>query len=436
MSHLRAFLEKRWWRLSIRIWLTSALTLLVVALVASLLFIRRPVVAYRPEHTIGVRDPAFFASAHALVDPVPMLGNRIELLHNGKEIFPAMLGAIKSARHSVNFEAYLFHSGSVGSQFRDALCERAQAGVTVRVLLDGVGSGLGLKNSDVEIMKRAGCQFAYYHATRSWRLDRINRRSHRRIMVVDGRVGFTGGVGFADEWIGDADAPGHWREDHARIEGPVVAKLQSAFLEHWLWQGGEMFCGPEDFPPQKPAGTLKAQVVLSDSFTIAPLPMVQAVAIAAAEQRIFITNAYCAPSDDQVDLLLAAAKRGVDVRLLIPGKYNDQPMASAAGRPATGRLLAGGVKIYEYRPTMIHSKTMVVDAMFSILGTSNLDSRSAAINQELDVTIYDEKFGREMEAVFEADLKNARPYTQEDFRNRPWRQRLLELIARPFHSQL
>ncbi len=418
------------WRI---LWIV-ALSLLVVLLAVAafgLVFLKRAVVDYRSEHDFSTRDPAFFGSAHALADPPPLEGNAVKLLHNGDEIFPAMLGAIRAARASINFEAFLFYSDAVGAQFRDALCERARAGVRVRVLLDGIGSGTEFSDADEAAFRQAGCTFAYYHPARSWRVDKLNRRTHRRILVVDGKIGFTGGVGFADKWSGHADSPDHWRDVHARLEGPIVAKLQGAFQQHWVRATGETISGVADFPPLPPAGTLRTQLIASHSFSVSPLSLVQAVAFASAEKTIFITNAYCAPSHNQVKLLTAAAARGVDVRLLLPGRHNDQPMTKSAGRGAYGDLMEGGVKIFEYETTMIHTKTMIVDGVFSVLGSSNFDSRSAQINEELDITIYDEGFGAEMNAVFERDLQQSKPYRLEDFKKRPASERFSEWIVAP-----
>ncbi|HEV7866709.1 MAG TPA: phospholipase D-like domain-containing protein [Chthoniobacteraceae bacterium] len=436
MSRLRPWLAKKKWKLPIGAWLGMALLLFVGFAIFSFFFLRRQIVEYLPEHTFSVADPAFFGSAHALADPLPVDGNKIELLHNGDQIFPSMLAEIRGAQKSVNFQAFIMYSGEIGGAFRDAFIERARAGVRVRILLDGLGSGSKLDNNDVKAMEQAGCSVAYYHPMRSWRIDRVNRRSHRRILVVDGKVGFTGGVGFADDWRGNADAKDHWREVHARLEGPVVAKLQGAFQQHWMKERKEAISGPDEFPLLEPVGKLKAQVTASHSFSLAPLPLVQAVAIAAAEKRIWITNPYCTPTDDQVELLARAVKRGVDVRLLLPGKHNDQPATKAAGRTAYGKLLKGGVKIFEYEPTMIHSKTMVVDGLFSMFGTSNLDARSSQINEEIDVSVYDAGFGREMEQVFEKDLAVSRLYTMEEFHRRSIWERCGEWITRPFRSQL
>jgi cardiolipin synthase len=406
------------------------------AAVFGVLFIRRDVARYSMPHRFSVEDPSFFSSAHALADPRPERGNRIELLHNGDGIFPPMLEAIHAAKQTVNFEAFLFNSGKVGGQFIEVLCERAKAGVRVRVLFDGMGSGTKLDNADVAKLEEAGCSFAYFHPTRSWRVDRMNLRTHRRILVVDGRIGFTGGVGFADEWSGNAEGPAHWRDVHARLEGPIVARLQGAFQQHWFAATGETLGGEGDFPELVPVGKVRAQVVDSSSFTAAPFALVQAVAFASAKKSIYITNPYCAPSEEQTEALIAAVRRGVDVRLLLPGKHNDQPATKAAGRTAYGALLEGGVKIYEYLPTMIHSKTMVVDGLFATLGSSNFDARSTLINEELDVTIYDADIGQEMVRVFFEDLKKAKPYTLEQFHQRSWKDRFTEWVVRPFHSQL
>jgi cardiolipin synthase len=327
-------------------------------------------------------------------------------------------------------------SDDTGRQLRDLLCDRARAGVQVRVLLDGVGSGWSLDNSDVRIMKNAGCKFAYYHPTHSWRVDRTNRRSHRRVIVVDGRVGFTGSGAFANKWSGHAQDAKHWRDMMVRIQGPLVAKLQAAFQQHWIKCYVEALSGSDEFPQLAPAGETKAQVVTSQSFSMAPVPLVQATAFAAAEHRIWIVNSYCTPTDNQVELLVDAVKRGVDVRMLLPGPNNDQPLTKSAGRTAYGEMLQGGVKIFEYQPTMIHEKMMVIDSRFALFGSSNLDARSSEINEELDIAAYDERFARELEKSFELDLQQAKQYTLEDFRKRSAWERVTEWVARPFRSQL
>lgn len=430
------WLNQTWWRFALAEWIGLTLGFLVVVLIFCLFFIRRHTLEYRLDHTFAVRDPEFFGSALALSDPIPISGNKIELLANGDAYFPAMLKAIGSAQKTINFATYIMHSDEIGRQFRDAFCERARAGVEVRILLDGIGSGWGLDNSDVRMMREAGCKFSYYHPTLSVRIDRTNRRSHRRVLVMDGKVAFTGSAGFAREWAGHAEDKHHWRDTQIRIEGPLVAKLQGAFEEHWVKTFGETLSGAGQFPPLRDVGDIKAQLIASHSFSMAPIPLLQATAFAAAEKRIWITNPYCTPTDDQVDLLVRAVKRGVDVRLLLPGANNDQPLTKSAGRAAYGQMLEGGVKIFEYQPTMIHTKSMVIDGLFSVFGSSNLDARSSEINEELDIAVYDENFGREAETVFEKDLRQAREYTLDDFKRRSLWERTSEWLMLPFRSQL
>ncbi len=429
------WLNNRLWRLAIDEWIALTILFLAIVLIFCLFFIRRHSLPYHFEHTFGVSDPEFIGSALGLADPVLISGNKIDLLQNGDEYFPAMLKAISSARATINFESYILYSDPIGEQFRDALCERARAGTEVRVILDGIGSGWRLNNSDVKMMREAGCKFAYYHPTHSWRVDRTNRRSHRRILVVDGKIGFTGSAGFAENWSGHAQDKDHWRDVQVRIEGPLVEKLQAVFQEHWVKTFGEALSGAGQFPPLNSAGDLKAQLVASHSFSVAPVPLLQAVAFTAATRRIWITNAYCTPTSDQVEQLTKAVKRHVDVRLLLPGPNNDQPLTKSAGRGAYGKMLAGGVKIFEYQPTMLHEKSMVIDGLFSMLGSSNLDARSSEINEELDVVVYDQNFGQKMESVFQKDLARARPYTLEDFKKRSLWERVSEWLAAPLRSQ-
>ena len=429
-------LARCYWKLTLGEWISLTLAFLTIVVLFCLFFIRRQTVELNLEHTYKVSSPEFFSSALALANPVPIGGNKIELLQNGDAYFPAMLEAIRGAQQTINFAAYIFKSDATGRQFRDAFIEKAKSGVEVRVLLDGIGSGWSLDNSDVRMMTDNGVRFSYYHPVGSWRVDRTNRRSHRRVLVVDGKVAFTGGAAFADKWTGNAQDKDHWRETHARVEGPIVASLQSAFQGHWVKAHKEALTGAGHFPPLEPAGNLRAQVVASESFSVAAIPLVQAASFAAAERRIWITNPYCTPTDDQVNLLMKAVERGVDVRLLLPGPHHDQPITESAGRTAYGKLLKSGVKIFEYQPTMIHAKTMVVDSTFSMIGSSNLDARSSEINEELDVVIDDEAFGRQMDEAFENDLKHSREYTLDEFNRRGIWERVTEYLTIPFRSQL
>ncbi len=430
------WLNNELWRFAVGEWIALTLSFLVILILFCIFFIRRHTLPYHFEHTFNVDSPEFIGSALSLADPVLLSGNKIEVMENGDGYFPPMLDAIAHAEKSINFEAFILYSDETGLRFRDALCERAHAGVVVRVLLDGIGSGWQLNNSDVRKMKDAGCKFAYYHPTHSLRLDRTNRRSHRRILVVDGKVGFTGGAGFADKWSGHAQDKDHWRDMQIRLQGPLVTKLQAAFQEHWVKSFGEVLSGADQFPAEEAGADIKGQVVTSHSFSMAPVPLVEAVAFTAAEKRIWITNAYCTPTDDQVEQLVKAVRRGVDVCLLLPGPNNDQPWTKSAGRAAYGEMLEGGVKIFEYQPTMIHEKSFVIDSRFSMIGSSNLDARSAEINEELDVVLYDQAFGKLMEKRFEENLSHSSQYTLDQFKRRSLLERVSEWLLLPFHTQL
>ena len=408
--------------------------MLLMALVVRL---REPVDPnFRVVHAFGVASPTFIPSA--LLVPALTPGNRVDFLENGDGMFPPMLAAIRGARSTITFEAYIFWSGKVGSSFRDALSERAAHGVTVRVLLDAVGSpARKLEPADVESMQRAGCNVAFFHRKKPWSRGSLDRRTHRRILVVDGRVGFTGSAGFADEWLGNAESKDHWRDTQVRLEGPVVTELQAAFQENWTETTGETLAGDALFPPPSPAGTVAAEVISSSSrYAGADVQRLYAVALASAERSIDIANSYFLPDRDAVALMTSAVKRGVRVRILVPGKVNDVPATKTAGRAAFGDLLAGGIGIWEYGGTMFHQKSMVVDGLFATLGSANFDNRSFRLNEEANVVTCDAGTARVLEEMFERDLARARPYTYAEWRTRPLVQRLSEWALRPFRSQL
>jgi cardiolipin synthase len=408
------------------------------ALSVGLSLLSRPEeVRYVLPHAFGVRDEAFLPSAHALANPIPLEGNRIEILENGVEIFPSMLSAIAAAQRTINLETYIFWSGEVATRFREALSERARAGVQVRVLLDAVGSSSKLDEDDVRAMREAGCVVEMFHPLRPWMLDAINNRTHRRILVVDGKIGFTGGAGIADVWRGDADAPEHWRETHVRVEGPVVAELQAAFQENWAEVRGEPLLGPDHFPRLDRPGSARSQVIDSSArSTSSATKLLYAVSIAAASERLYISNSYFLPDAETIALLVGAARRGVDVRIIVPGKINDVPATKAAGRGRFGELLRGGVKIFEYEPTMFHPKSMVVDGIFSTIGSTNFDNRSFRLNDELNLTVYDADFAAALEASFRRDLARTRPYRYQDWLERGVLERAFEWAVLPFRSQL
>ncbi len=392
---------------------------------------------YELPHGFTVSAPTFLPSA--LPGPTMTSGNRLELLENGDAIFPAMLAAISSARETVNFEAYIFWSGEVGTRFRDALADRAAHGVAVRVLLDAVGSPRGsLKASDVDTLRRAGCRVEFFHSTKPWMLWVVNHRNHRRVLVVDGTVGFTGGVGFADQWRGDADSREHWRDTQVCVEGPAVRGLQRAFQENWSEATGEPLVGAEFFPalPQI-ASTSVAVVPSSPLAAMSGAGRVYAISLAAAVKEIWIANSYFLPDETTAGLLIAAVKRGVDVRVMIPSdEQDDVPATKAAGRSSFGPLLEGGVKFFEYQPTMFHLKTMVVDGIFSTVGSANFDDRSFHLNEEVNLFVYDAAFAGLMKERYLRDESRCRPYTTATWKARSLRKRVTEWLVGPFRSEL
>lgn len=392
---------------------------------------------YELPHGFTVSDQTFLPSA--LPGSTMTSGNRVELLENGDAVFPAMLAAISSARKTVNFEAYIFWSGDVGTRFRDALAERAAHGVAVRVLLDAVGSpGRLLKTNDVDAMRRAGCRVEFFHSKKPWMLWVLNHRNHRRVLVVDGAVGFTGAVGFADQWRGDADSRDHWRDTQVRLEGPAVRGLQRAFQENWSEVTGEPLVGDEFFPALPQAGASSVAVVPSSPLAaMSGAGRVYAISLAAAAKEIWIANSYFVPDETTVGLFVAAVKRGVDVRVIVPSdEQNDVPVTKAAGRSSFGRLLEGGVRIFEYQPTMFHLKTMVADGIFSTVGSANFDDRSFHLNEELNLFVYDTAFAALMRERYQRDLSHCRPYTIAMWKARSLKKRVTEWLVGPFRSEL
>ncbi len=384
----------------------------------------------------SVHDPEFRHVMSNLLGPAILSGNRATVLTNGDEIFPAMLTAIHSARHTITFETFIYWSGDIGQEFSDALSERARAGVKVNVLLDWVGS-IKMQDAYMERMRAAGVHIRKYHPLRWYTLARLNNRTHRKLLVVDGRVGFTGGVGIADTWLGHAQWPDHWRDSHYRIEGPVVAQMQAAFMDNWMKTTGEVLSEADYFPPLQPVGDQLAQVFKSSQGEGAEsVRLMYLLSIAAARQTIDIGNAYFVPDDLAVETLVAALKRGVRVRLVLPGKYTDSKFVRGASRARWGKVLAAGADIYEYQPALYHCKIMIVDGVWVSVGSTNFDSRSFRLNDEANLNIYDRDFAAQQLVHFDDDVRHSRRVTYEEWQNRPWLYKILEHGSALFRSQL
>ena len=388
------------------------------------------------EHRHAVDNPQFKREIGTLLGPPILVGNRVANLENGAEIFPAMLEAIRQAKRTINFETYIYWSGEIGREFVAALTERARAGVEVQVLIDWVGSQK-MDEALLDQLKAAGVKVERYHPLKWYHLARMNNRTHRKLLVVDGRVGFTGGVGIADNWDGNADSPDHWRDSHYRIEGPAVAQMQAAFLDNWIKTTGAVLRGGGYFPELAAAGDSEAQV-----FTASPsgggdsMLLMYLMAITAAEKTIDLSAAYFVPDELTRTALIDALRRGVRLRIIVPGTEIDREVVRKASRASWGELLEAGAEIYEFQPTMFHCKTLIVDRQLVSVGSTNFDNRSFRLNDEANLNIYDAEFAGRVTKVFERDLGQSRRITLEAWKDRPWHEKLQEKASALLSSQL
>ena len=381
-------------------------------------------------------DPQFRRSMGVLLGPPILEGNKVEALINGDQIFPAMLAAIRQAEKSINLETYIYWSESIGKEFSEALSERARAGVKVHVMLDFMGS-MKMDNALVDDMKKAGVRVQRYHKPVWWKLARMNNRTHRKLLIVDGQVGFTGGVGIADQWRGNAQDDEHWRDTHFRVEGPVVGQMQAVFTDNWTKATGTVLDGPDYFPPLKARGEIPAQMFSSSpTGGSASMHLMYLMAITAARQSILLSASYFVPDELAIKALVAAAKRGVDVRIITPGKDIDSDLVRVASRERWEPLLKAGIKIAEFQPTMYHVKALIVDDMMVSVGSTNFDNRSFSINDEANLNLLDPAFAKAQREVFDDDWKRAKPITLEAWRNRSMTEKLAGELASLLGSQL
>ena len=401
-------------------------------------------VDYKIDAFYPVEDPQFVHVMGALLGPPVAPGNLYQALVNGDEIFPAMLKAIREARHTVDFETYIYWSGKIGQTFADAFAERARAGVKVHVLLDWVGSGR-IGDELLDELRRSGVEIERYHPPRWFGLARLNNRTHRKLLVVDGRIGFTGGVGIADLWTGNAEDEQHWRDTHFRVEGPVVAQMQAAFMDNWMKTTGVVFHGIDYFPRMDPlpdAGGGEKNVGIAQMFSGSPnegsgsMELMYLLAIQSAQRSIRISASYFVPDRSAVRELVEAQKRGVKVQIIVPGKYIDTKAVRVASKHMWGPLLKAGIEIHEFRPTMFHVKVMIVDEYLVSVGSTNFDDRSFHLNDESNLNIYDKGFAEAQVAIFEADLARSRAVDYRVWKKRPWSEKLAERVIWLAHSQL
>jgi cardiolipin synthase len=387
-----------------------------------------------PDVELG--DPSFYPTLQAYAQAPIVGGNAVTILLNGDQIFPALLEAIRAARTSIVYAQYYFEGGSTPQAIAEALAERCRAGIPVHILLDGVGA-LFMPGELRDQMSQAGCEVHSFRPVRPWTLHTTNYRNHRRMLVVDGKIGFTGGSGVGEKWHGDGRLKDHWRDTDVRVEGPAVEWLQSAFVESWLQISGVALGGPAYFPrPNPPRGAVPVQVVRSspvggDTAMYTTLLL----ALASARRSIRITNPYFVLDSPMRAALLARIRNGVVVEVLVPGAIDHQ-IVRQASRAGWGELLQGGVRIYEYKPALLHAKTIVIDGVWATVGSTNLDNRSFALNDELNVITYDRGVAARLDAAFKEDLAYAEEVTYERWKRRGVRSRLFELLISPFRDQL
>ena len=360
------------------------------------------------------------ALAGAVNQPV-LDGNELTILQNGVEIFPALFEAMAAAGESIHFSTFIYESGSVPERFADALSAAARRGIEVRVVLDSRGSKK-IPPELVAQMCEAGCQVRWFRPIQWFTWAKYNHRTHRKLLIVDGKLAFTGGVGIADEWDGDGDSPAHWRDTHVSIVGPAVAVVQAAFVDTWNEATGELPIGEKVFPILARAGGVGICAIQSNpTNATSDARRSMAALIAGSSRRLWITNAYFIPTPPFIKALCDAKARGVDVKILMPGPYHDQPAVRRASRRTWPALLRGNVELYEFQPTMIHAKTVVVDGTVTSIGSINFDPRSFALNAEFGVVALDQGIAAQMEEAFVTDLGQARRVTEQDLRRlSPW----------------
>ncbi len=407
----------------------SVITTLLLVLLGLNLSLGSKKVQQEIPRLYSAADPQFQRTMGALVGPAIVGGNRTQELINGEQIFPAMLEAVRGAQKTINFETYIYWSEAIGKEFADAFAERARAGVKVHVLIDWVGSSK-MDESYLENMKQAGVEVRKYHPLKWYTVARLNNRTHRKLLVVDGKVGFTGGVGIAGQWTGNADSPDHWRDSHYRVEGPVVAQMQAVLIDNWIKTTGKVLDGPDYFPPLKPVGDDHAQM-----FSSSPqggsesMRLMYMLSLTAAEKNIHLSISYFVPDEMTRQILIDAAKRGVKVQIIVPGEHMDVDVVRRSSRGMWGELLQAGVEIYEYKPTMYHCKVMVVDGLMVSVGSTNFDERSFRTNDEANLNIYNAAFAERQIAVFNDDLKNSRRVIYAEWKNRPFSEKVYEHFA-------
>jgi cardiolipin synthase A/B len=364
------------------------------------------------------------------------IGNSVQILQNGDGFFPPLLRDMAAARESIHFETFIWHDGKIARRMASLLAQKAKQGVEVRLLVDASG-GRELQDEVLEMLQKSGVRVAHFHPVRFSNIGRINNRDHRKIAVIDGRIGYTGGHGVADEWLGNGQDKKHWRDTALRIVGPTVNRLQAAFAENWIEETGEIFAGDRYFPKLPVAGTTPAHVAYtSPSGSIASVQILYYMAIQAARREIIIQNPYLLPQSEAIDALEQAVQRGVDVKIMVPSDdATDSPVVQHASHHRFGNLLKRGVKIWEYDRTLLHQKVIIIDGAWFSVGSTNFDDRSFQLNDEVNVGVIDPLLAAQLQAAFEADLRHARKREFDEWSNRGLWHKTIDGLAYLGHSQ-
>ncbi len=386
---------------------------------------------------IEVDSEDFLRAAEALTGAPISNGNEAELLINGDRIFPAFLETIEAAESTLNAQTYVYWRGEIAGDVANAIAAKARGGVRCNLILDALGAAK-MERSLIRDLETAGVNVIRFRPPKPYAIRRVANRTHRRLLVADGRIGMTGGVGIAAEWTGDAEDPDHWRDTHVRVRGPVVRGMQGAFAENWLEGTGEVLAGESYLPELEPVEDGGAMQLVRSSATVGDTnaEALYYLALASARRSIELTAAYFVPRPAFTDALCSAARRGVDVRILVPGPHIDKSFVRLAGRAAYDELLEAGVRVFEYQPTMLHAKTLCVDGSWSSVGTVNFDNRSFQLHDEVTLCVWDRRFAGELHDAFERDLERAEEFDRGRWERRGMARRLAEAATTPARREL
>ena len=423
------------WAMAMRDWANASWLGLVAVFMRLAAPLERPPL-YGLEHQMAVGTKAFIESVAGATGASFIDGNRVTVLNNGDEFYPAMLDAIRRARRSVTIEAYIYWNGEVGREFAQALAERSRHGVLVKILLDAVGSAT-IGTDILKTLEDGGCQLAWFHPIHWYTISRFNQRTHRKTLLVDGRVGFTGGAGIGDQWNGHAQDPDHWHDVQVRVEGPGVVPLQTGFVTNWLETTGELVTGEDFFPPARTAGEVPVQTVMSSpAIGSSSVRTLYLLSITCARRSILIANPYFVPDGAAVEALKDARRRGVEVQVMVSGIHNDHWLARHNSVRLYGRLLEAGVSIHEYNTTMLHHKIMVVDGKWATIGTANFDNRSFGLNEESNVSFSDPDTIARLLRIFDDDLPQSTEIKLNAWRRRGLLRKVQEVVASLLQEQV